>query len=147
MNTRKFALIIGVLYLALGIFGFIPNLLAAPDPNYDLKLATGYGDIFGFLPTNILHNIVHLIVGAWGIASYKTYNNARGYSQAMTILYAVIAIAGLIPGLNTMFGYMPIYGNNVWLNGLVAMLSAYFGFAHIEDVEHAEGHNMRRGLV
>lgn len=36
---------------------------------------------------------------------------------------------GLFPFSNTTFGLMPIYGNNVWLNGITAAIVAYFGFS------------------
>jgi hypothetical protein len=42
---------------------------------------------------------------------------------------------GLIPGLNTFFGLMPLYGNNVWFNALMGILAAYFGF--VKPVEAA----------
>jgi hypothetical protein len=27
-----------------------------------------------------------------------------------------------------MFGYIPIFGNDVWLHGLTALIAAYFGY-------------------
>ena len=35
---------------------------------------------------------------------------------------------GLIPGLNTTFGLIPIFGNDVWLHALTALIAAYFGW-------------------
>lgn len=37
---------------------------------------------------------------------------------------------GLIPGLDTTFGLVPLFGNDVWLHILLAAPAAYFGFVH-----------------
>jgi hypothetical protein len=49
-------------------------------------------------------------------------------------VYAVLAVAGLIPGINTVLGLIPVHGNDVWLHALLAAVAAYFGFVrHAED--------------
>lgn len=35
---------------------------------------------------------------------------------------------GLPPVLNTVFGLIPIFGHDVWLHALTALIAAYFGF-------------------
>ena len=40
-----------------------------------------------------------------------------------------LAVLGCIPIANTLFGLMPIYGNDVWLHLATAIPAAYFGFA------------------
>jgi hypothetical protein len=71
---------------------------------------------------------VHLAVGVWGILSYPSYVRSRNYARGLAIFYGVLAIMGLLPVLNTMFGLVPIFGNNVWLHALTAAIAAYFGF-------------------
>jgi hypothetical protein len=39
-------------------------------------------------------------------------------------------VAGLVPGLNTMFGLVPLFGNDIWLHALLAGIAAYFGWVH-----------------
>ncbi len=48
----------------------------------------------------------------------------------MAIIYAVLVVAGLIPGLNTMFGLVPLFGNDIWLHVILAVPAAYFGWMH-----------------
>jgi hypothetical protein len=48
-------------------------------------------------------------------------------------LYGLLAILGLIPGTNTLFGLVPIYGHDVWLHALSALIAAYFGFVARES--------------
>lgn len=35
---------------------------------------------------------------------------------------------GLFPVLNTTFGLIPIFGNDVWLHAVTAIAAAYFGW-------------------
>ena len=43
------------------------------------------------------------------------------------MLYAVLAVMGFIPGVNTVFGSVPLFGHDVWLHALTAAIAAYFG--------------------
>ena len=41
---------------------------------------------------------------------------------------------GLIQVLSTTFGLIPLYGHDVWLHALLAIVAAYFGFAPAHQV-------------
>jgi hypothetical protein len=84
--------------------------------------------IFGLFPTNILHNIVHILVGLAGIAAYTSFSAAKIYARTLFVLFALLTIMGIIPGLDTVFGLIPLFGNDVWLHALTALAGGYFGF-------------------
>ena len=134
-GERAFALIVGILFLFLGIAGFIPGFISIPEvtanapldvPN--LMFTDGYGNVLGLFPTNYLHNAVHIAVGILGIAAGTSFSGALVFNRSIAILYTAIAIMGLVPALNTTFGVMPVFGNNVWLNAITAAAAAYYGF-------------------
>lgn len=145
LAERYCTLTIGVLFLVLGIVGFIPALVSIPgtaisyvppEAAHD-AYALGFGYILGLFPTNFLHNIVHCAVGLWGIASYLNSISARNFNRAFAVAYALIAIMGVLPIAKTTFGLMPIFGNNVWINALSAFAAAYYGLiipAKLKDV-------------
>lgn len=116
--------------MAIGILGFIPGMVAAPSAPLDspLWVDTGYGYLFGLFPTNLTHNLVHVAVGVWGFMAARSHRSALFYCQAFAILYSVITVMGIIPGLGTTLGLMPIFGGNVILNLLATVLAAYYGF-------------------
>lgn len=128
MGVRIFAIASGVLYVIIGVLGFFPTLLTAPIGAPELAVDGIYGYLFGLFPINSLHNIVHLAVGIWGILAYRRYASARTYSKSLAIFYGVLAIMGFFPILRTTFGLIPIYGNDIWLHALTALIAAYFGF-------------------
>jgi len=128
MGVRLFALISGVVYVLVGILGFIPGFVTVPAVAPDLAVDAGYGYLLGIFPINLLHNLVHLAVGIWGLLAYRSYTASRGYSKGLAIFYGVLAVMGLFPILRTTFGLIPIFGNDVWLHALTALIAAYFGF-------------------
>jgi hypothetical protein len=134
MNTRTFALIWGILFLGAAAGGLIPGLLHPPGTGHpDLVVDSMYGDALGLFPVNILHSLVHLLFGVWGLAASRSWGGAKAFAKAVAIIYGVLTIMGLIPGLNTTFGLIPLFGNDVWLHALLAVPAAYFGFAHRDD--------------
>ena len=131
MSTRTFALLFGIAFLAIGVAGFLPGSTTAPHAGHpDLTVTANYGQVFGLFPVNILHNIVHILFGLWGLLSYKSLGAAKGYAKGVAMAYAVLTVAGFVPGLDTMFGLVPLYGNDIWLHALLALVAAYFGWMH-----------------
>jgi hypothetical protein len=127
MRVERFAMILGIIYLAAGVLGFIPGLLTSPGA-HGLALEGFHGRLLGIFPINWVHNLVHLAVGAWGVASAKGFNSAVGFSRGLTVVYVILAVMGLFPVLNTMFGLAPLHGNDIWLHGGTAAVTAYFGW-------------------
>lgn len=136
MNVRTFALIYGIVFLLVGILGFVPGVNQAHTGAHDLRITDpGHGMLLGLFHVNVLHNAVHLLFGVWGLIAYRSFPGARMYAQGVAIIYLVLAVAGLIPGLNTLFGLVPLEGNDVWLHILLALPAAYFGFVapHVQE--------------
>ncbi len=129
MGVRYFALISGIIYILIGLFGFIPGMVATPGTGGpEVTVGAGYGYLLSTFPVNVLHNLVHLAIGIWGVIVFRSYIQSRTYSRTLAILYGILAVMGLLPVLNTTFGLMPIFGSDVWLHALTALIAAYFGF-------------------
>ena len=133
MKTRYFALVVGIIYLVVGIAGFIPGIRT--DREFaDLAVRASEGELLGLFPVNVLHNLVHLLIGVLGILAYRSYDSARLYSRALAIVYAVLAIMGLIDAadLRFLFGLVPLHSHDIWLHALTAIIAAYFGWGPVE---------------
>lgn len=146
-NDQKCALTLGLIFTLLGIAGFIPALVSLPaegmgasvpldagsiptsgGSNYMAAYLRGFGYLFGLFPTNLLHNIIHLAIGLFGLFSATGKEAAFNYNRFFAVSYLLLAVLGLIPLTRTLFGMMPIFGNNVWFNGLTGAIAAYFAF-------------------
>lgn len=136
MSVRTFALIYGLVFTVVGIAGFIPALVTPhTGVEHALTFEEGAGDLFGLFPVNLLHNLVHLAFGVWGLAASRLTHESLVYARAVAIVYALLVIMGLIPNLDTVAGFVPIHGNDVWLHAVLAVGAAYFGFMHLAELD------------
>src|SRR3712207_6163633 len=108
MAERYCALIIGILFAVIGLAGFLPGFVSLPPTAPPISVdaspniyAAGFGYLFGLFPTNLLHNIVHVVVGSLGIVAYTSSGGARLFNRGFAIAYALLAIMGLLPFAQT----------------------------------------------
>lgn len=129
MTIRTFALIIGIVYVMAGVAGFVPALHGPlPHDAPPVSVTAFYGAVLGLFPANFLHHLVHLAIGAWGIAASRKAAGARAFAKVLAVFYAVLGVMGLIPALNTVFGLIPLFGLDVWLHFGTAAIAAFFGW-------------------
>jgi hypothetical protein len=131
VRIETFARIFGIVFLIVGVGGFIPGL-TPPHDHPGLAVEAGSGMELGLFPVNVLHNLVHIAFGVWGIAAARSFGASRSYARSVAIAYALLTVMGMIPASNTTFGLVPIYGHDIWLHALLAAVAAYFGFAYRE---------------
>ena len=102
MKTSTFALIMGIAYLGAGLLGFIPAALVPPPidapPTHFTML---YGYLLGLFPVNLLHSLVHLVIGAWGLSAWSGRSSSITFARGLAVLYGVLAVMGMLPLLNT----------------------------------------------
>lgn len=111
-----------------GIGGFIPFLTpAAPLDAQVVTLDKAYGFLFGLFPVNAAHDVLHIIFGLWGVLSAK-HRAAVWYCRIVAVVYAVLIVLGAIPITNTLFGIAPMYGHDLWLHGIVALVTLSGGW-------------------
>jgi hypothetical protein len=135
MTTRNFALVFGITFLLVGVAGFVPGLVQPPHAEHPtMQMSANYGQLFGLFPVNMLHNAVHILFGVWGLAAFRSVSGARLFARGVAVIYAVLVVAGFVPGLDTLFGYVPLFGNDIWLHALLALIAAYFGWIHRDAV-------------
>ncbi|HEU4684911.1 MAG TPA: DUF4383 domain-containing protein [Nitrospira sp.] len=141
MTSRGFAQFVGILFIAVGLLGFVPGVKSIPPVGSapGLVVEQGFGHLFGLFPVNWVHNLVHLGVGVTALYSARSMASSRQFARGLTWFYGVLAVMGLFPVLNVTFGLIPIYGHDIWLHALTAAGAAYFGFGRrAELLESAE---------
>jgi len=116
-----------MVYLSVGLLGLSPAALTpppadAPATNFTLL----YGYLLGLFPVNLLHTIAHLVIGVWGIVAWRGMVSPKMYARSLAVFCGVLAAIGLIPGMGTLFGILPIHGHVVWLYGATAAVAACF---------------------
>jgi Domain of unknown function (DUF4383) len=86
-SVQKAALAVGVVFLAVGVAGFIPGVTT----NYDtLALASHHSEalLLGLFQVSILHNIVHLLFGVAGlVAALRSAEPAATWSSVARCIW------------------------------------------------------------
>lgn len=114
--VQTFSLWFGIVYLLVGVLGFIPGV-TQQLPEGELLLG-----IFGVNP---LHNIAHLLFGAalvWGASSVA---NAVAVNRVLAVVFAVLVVAHFIPALVDL---LELNTADLLLHAASALLTGYFGF-------------------
>jgi uncharacterized protein DUF4383 len=136
MRIELFELLCGMIYLSAGAGGLIPaSLMPPPADAPPLVVNVLYGYTLGYFPVNVLETALHLAIGAWGILAWRGVTRSRIYARTLAFLAAALAIFGLIPGANTLFGLMPLHGHDVWFHGVTAVIAVYFGWSPAVSLE------------
>jgi hypothetical protein len=119
--------------------------LPPPADAPPLRLDLLYGYLLGVFPVNVAHSAVHLAIGAWGLLAWRADHQGRRigspkmYARILAVVYGVLALLGLVPALNTLFGLVPIHGHDVWLHAGTAVAAAYFGWRREVWIERRAG--------
>ena len=129
MSSATFALVFGLAYLGGGVAGLLPIFLSPPPADApETQFTFLYGYLFGLFPVNIAHSAVHMVVGMWGLAAAMGNASPVRYARSLAILYGALAVMGLLPEFNTLFGLLPLHSHDVWLHAGTAAIAAYFGW-------------------
>jgi hypothetical protein len=121
--ARTVAVALGVVYLIVGVAGFIPPLVTGSPPP-DMPSATG--SLLGIFPINALHNVVHLVIGAALVYGSTATRSAIQVSRVVGIVYLIVGVLGIVAP--DTFGLMPIGGTDILLHLGTALVLLYIGF-------------------
>lgn len=118
--VQRIAQIFSIGFLVFAVIGFFQaGASMEADPAHAPRL-------LGLFPVNVLHNVVHLLFGVWGLLAARTVNGAVSYARTSGIIYLVLAVLGLIAP--STFGLIPIGGNDIWLHVVLGLGLAAAGF-------------------
>lgn len=106
-TAQKASLGMGATSLTLGALAF-----AAPavTGNRDKVINTHNGKLLGVFAVNPPHALLHIGLGAAGIAAMRSERAARRYLSASAVAYAALATAGVLKGRRRRKGIYEVMG-------------------------------------
>ncbi|MFD0773194.1 DUF4383 domain-containing protein [Streptomonospora algeriensis] len=123
--VRIFSAVVGLVFLIVGILGFIPGV------------TTGYGQLglwgpaseaylLGIFQVSVLHNIVHLLFGVAGLAMARASRAAAVFLIGGGVVYLVLWLYGLFVGSESPANFVPLNSADNWLHlglgiGMIAL--------------------------
>ncbi len=136
-SVQKAALVIGLVFLVVGVAGFIPGITTSYDR---VSVASHHSQALplGLFQVSILHNIVHLLFGAAGLVAARTLAAARNYLIIGGAIYLVLFLYGLMVPQEADANFVPVSPADDILHlvlglgmvGLGIVLSRRAGTAH-----------------
>lgn len=119
-TVQRVAQVLGIVFILVAILGFV-----ASGGSMDADPATA-PRLLGLFAVNVLHNVVHLLLGVWGLLAARSFSGARTYGMVGGIAYIALAALGLVTP--DTFGLIPIGGHDIWLHALLGVVLAAVGF-------------------
>lgn len=121
--ARTVALVLGVVYVIVGVLGFIPDLVTGAAPE---NMPSADGNLLGIFPVNAVHNVVHLVIGAALLYGATGTAAAILVSRVVGIVYIVVGLLG-IPFPNG-FDLLPLGGADILLHLATGAVLLAIGF-------------------
>ncbi|WP_433953577.1 DUF4383 domain-containing protein [Curtobacterium flaccumfaciens] len=118
-SVQKAALVVGIVFLLVGIAGFIPGITTG-----DLAGAghESMGMLLGIFQVSVLHNIVHLLFGVVGLLAANRASGSRMYLVIGGIVYFVLWVYGLFTaGHSSGANFVPLNNADNWLHLVLAI--------------------------
>jgi len=118
--VQKAALAVGIVFLVVGILGFVPGITS----DYDSLGAAGHESeamLLGIFQVSILHNVVHLLFGVAGIMLARRSDTARSYLLVGGVVYLVLWLYGLFVDHESGANFVPLNDADNWLHLLLGI--------------------------
>ena len=108
--TKKLAVIFGVVFVLVGILGFIPNPIVGNNAGNVIFLTDG------------IHNLVHIIIGVvLLIAGGKSMAAARKALITFGVVYLILALDGFVEK-DSLLGFVTQNTADTWLHLVLAVV-------------------------
>jgi MYXO-CTERM domain-containing protein len=109
-ELRQAARLVGIVFLIVGIAGFIPGI--TEDAPGSFAGENSEGSLLGVFQTSVLHNLVHLLFGVAGLVLSRTADQARTFLVGGGIVY--LLLFGL--GIAGVMDWLPADDTDDWLH-------------------------------
>ena len=113
--VQNVARLVGIVFLLVGIAGFIPGLTTNLYDGLEFAGNDGTAELLGIFQVSVLHNIVHGLFGLAGLALAATPSGARTYLIGGGAIYLVLFVIGIIGGGD----WIPVNDADNWLHLLL----------------------------
>lgn len=133
LSLHNTAMGLGVVFLLVGVLGFIPGITT----NYGAMSFAGPDSgamLLGVFQVSVLHNVVHLLFGVAGVAMARTASAARWFLLGGGVVYLLLWIYGLVIDMNSGANFVPFNSPDNWLHLVLGVAMVGLGLWLGRDV-------------
>lgn len=125
----------GLVFLLVGILGFIPGITTNYD---DLSFAghTSEAKLIGIFQVSVLHNLIHVAYGVAGLALASRPRPAAMYLLLGGAVYAVVWLYGLLVDHDSDANFVPLNSADNWLHLVLAIAMIALGAMGLKRLQH-----------
>ena len=113
LNAKTAAIVLGAVFILVGILGFIPNPLVSPT---------------GLFAVNTMHNLVHILSGAVLLGGAFSPLGASLGLKIIGVVYGLVAVLGVILHHDMLLGLVRVNGADHALHFVLAVVILAAGF-------------------
>jgi hypothetical protein len=118
-GIQKVTLVVGLVFLVVGIAGFVPGLTTGSLAGAGHE---SMAMLLGVFQVSVLHNIVHLLFGVVGLLAAARATGSRMYLVIGGIVYFVLWIYGLFTADHASgANFVPLNNADNWLHLVLAV--------------------------
>jgi hypothetical protein len=119
MNTKTASIIFGVIFIAVGLLGFVPNPIIADSPD-------------AIFHADAVHSIVHIVSGAlFLVFAFAAPARVGLFMKVFGVVYFLLGVMGLFTigsdGMTRLLGFLHVNGPDNYLHialGIVIFLGS-----------------------
>lgn len=116
--AKKYVLVLGIVFVALGVLGFIGPLVSNDN-------------LFGIFAVSTSHNLVYLVDGILAFAAVAGGGDyPKLYAKVFGVIYGLVAILGFMVGDGDVLGFFNVNQADNVLHLAIAASALYVGFAN-----------------
>ena len=107
--------LVGVVFLIVGVLGFIPGVTS----DFDELAFAGHESgamLLGLFQVSVLHNMVHLLFGLAGLALARSESTARAFLIGGGIVYLLLWLYGMVIDDDGAANFVPLNDADDWLH-------------------------------
>lgn len=124
-DIQKIALVYGIVFLLVGIAGFVPGLTTG---SLGFAGQQSHAKLLGLFQVSVLHNGLHLLYGVVGVLVAANRRVSRYYLIWGGALYLLLWLYGLIiEGVSGPVNFVPVNDPDNWLHFALGLLMGGMG--------------------
>jgi hypothetical protein len=112
-DLRKLAVIFGVVFLIVGLSGYVPFLMKS-------------GSLLGVFEFSHMHSIVLVVSGVIALLAARDAGHARWFFKIFGVLFTAAAVVGFMRSGDLYFMHTNMADNGLHL--VIGLLALFFGF-------------------
>jgi hypothetical protein len=118
--VKTAAILFGIVFLAVGILGFVPGVTTNVD---------GMPMLLGIFHVNTAHNFVHLASGVvFLLCGIAGAGPSRTFFRIFGLIYALVAVLGFMNPNGPLLGMISNNPATTWLHVVLAVAMLFLGF-------------------